>query len=159
MHVLTCHLHCSQIEVANPKHKILNLGPQVVGKVVKQHIPIVNNSPAAITFTLALTPTTPALQTPGVLSIAPTHPITLEGRGGTCKVEVVFRPQGRIPQFMEEVLLECAGLSQPLFVIKGSCLGMEISLDTVAIPFGAVVQRSQTSRKIVMSNTGDMNAK
>ncbi|XP_052816168.1 hydrocephalus-inducing protein homolog isoform X2 [Mya arenaria] len=148
-----------KIEVANPKHKILNLGAQVVGKVVKQYVPIVNNSPAAITFTLALTPTTPALQTPGVLAIAPTHPITLEGRGGTCKVEVLFKPQGRIPQFMEEVLLECAGLSQPLFVIQGSCLGMEVSLDTTSIPFGAVVQRSQTSRKIVMSNTGDMNAK
>ena len=58
-----------------------------------------------------------------------------------------------------QVLLECAGLSQPLFVIQGSCLGMEINLDTTAIPFGAVVQRSQTSRKIVMCNTGDMNAK
>ena len=55
--------------------------------------------------------------------------------------------------------MECGGLSQPLFVIQGLCLGMEINLDTNAIPFGAVVQRSQTSRKIVMSNTGDMNAK
>ncbi|XP_053402100.1 hydrocephalus-inducing protein homolog isoform X11 [Mercenaria mercenaria] len=148
-----------KIEVADPKHKMLNLGAQVVGKVVKRYIPIINNSPAAITFTLALTPTTPALQQPGVLSISPTHQITLEGKGGTCKVEVIFKPTGRIPQFMEEVLLECAGLSQPLFVMQGSCLGMEISLDTVAIPFGAVVQRSQTSRKIVMANTGDMNAK
>lgn len=92
-----------QIEVADPKHKMLNLGAQVVGKVVKRYIPIVNNSPAAITFTLALTPTTPALQQPGVLSISPTHPITLEGKGGTCKVEVLFKPAGRIPQFMEEV--------------------------------------------------------
>ena len=61
--------------------------------------------------------------------------------------------------FISQVLLECAGLSQPLFVIQGSCLGMEISLDTDAIPFGSVVQRSQSSRKIIMSNTGDMNAK
>ena len=57
------------------------------------------------------------------------------------------------------MLLECAGLSQPLFVIQGACLGMEISLDTDAIPFGSVVQRSQSSRKIIMANTGDMNAK
>lgn len=92
-----------QIEVADPKHKILNLGPQVVGKIVKKYIPIVNNSPAAITFSLALTPMTAALQQPGVLGISPTHPITLEGKGGTCKVEVLFKPVGRIPQFMEEV--------------------------------------------------------
>lgn len=92
-----------QIEVADPKHKLLNLGAQVVGKVVRKLIPIVNNSPAAITFSLALTPLTAALQQPGILSISPTHPITLEGKGGTCKVEVLFRPGGRIPQFMEEV--------------------------------------------------------
>jgi len=46
---------------------------------------------------------TAALQQPGVLGISPTHPITLEGKGGTCKVEVLFKPTGRIPQFMEEV--------------------------------------------------------
>ena len=94
---------CFQIEVVDPKDKIVNLGPRLVGNVVKKYIPIINNSPAAITFTLALTPTTSALQQPGVLSIAPTNPITLEAKGGTCKVEVVFRPPCRIPQFMEEV--------------------------------------------------------
>ncbi len=53
-------------------------------------------------------------------------------------------------------MLECAGLYQPLFVVKGSCLGMEIALDTEGIPFGTVVQRSQSTRKLVMSNTDTM---
>ncbi|XP_046359897.2 hydrocephalus-inducing protein homolog isoform X3 [Haliotis rufescens] len=148
-----------KIEVADPKHKIVNLGPKYVGDVVKKYIPIVNNSPAAITFNLALTPTAPALQQPDVLSVSPTQPIRLSPRGGTCKVEIVFKPKSRIPQFTEEVMLECAGLYQPLFVVKGSCLGMEIALDTEGIPFGTVVQRSQSTRKLVMCNTGDMNAK
>ncbi|KAK3085440.1 hypothetical protein FSP39_003318 [Pinctada imbricata] len=149
-----------KIEVADPKHKILNLGAQVVHNMVKKYIPIVNNSPAAISFNLALTPITPALQATGALSISPTNTITLEPKGGTCKVEVVFAPKCRIPQFTEEVLLECAGLYQPLFVIQGQCLGMEISLDTTAIPFPTnVVEGASITRKIVMSNSGDMNAK
>lgn len=58
-----------------------------------------------------------------------------------------------------QVYMECAGHSQPLFAIKGCVLGMEINIDTTAIPFGSVFRNSSTSKKIVMSNSGDMNAK
>lgn len=58
-----------------------------------------------------------------------------------------------------QVMMECAGVNLPLFVVAGSCLGMDIRLDTEAIPFGAVIQRSQSTRKLVMYNQGDMNAR
>ena len=92
-----------QIEVADMKNKLVNLGSRYVGDVVKKYVPIVNNSPAAITFQLAFTPSSPKLQTVDVLSIAPTGPITLDPRGGTTKVEIVFKPKSRIPAFNEEV--------------------------------------------------------
>ena len=92
-----------QIEVADMKNKLVNLGSRYVGDVVKKYVPIVNNSPAAITFHLAFTPSSPKLQTVDVLSIAPTGPITLDPRGGTTKVEIVFKPKSRIPAFNEEV--------------------------------------------------------
>ena len=56
-------------------------------------------------------------------------------------------------------MLECAGLFQPLFVVSGSCQGIEISLDSEALPFGAVVQKSSSSRKLMMLNTGDIGAR
>ncbi|XP_071173399.1 hydrocephalus-inducing protein homolog isoform X10 [Mytilus edulis] len=140
---------------------IINLGSLVVGGKLKKPplVPVVNNSPAPITFKLALTPTTLALQQTNALSITPTENITLEGKGGTCNVIVKLNNKHRIPQFTEEVYMECAGHSQPLFAIKGCVLGMEINLDTTAIPFGSVFKNSSTSKKIVMTNTGDMNAK
>ena len=55
--------------------------------------------------------------------------------------------------------MECAGMYQPLFVVSGSCQGIEISLDTAAIPFGAVAQRSSSSRKLLMQNTGDIGSR
>ncbi len=58
-----------------------------------------------------------------------------------------------------QVLLECAGLFQPLFVVSGSCHGIEILLDSEAIPFGAVVQKSSSTRTLVMSNVGDIGAR
>ena len=54
--------------------------------------------------------------------------------------------------------LECAGLFQPLFVVSGSCQGIEIVLDSDAIPFCAVVQKSSSTRTLVMSNVGDIGA-
>ena len=51
--------------------------------------------------------------------------------------------------------MECAGMFQPVFVLSGCCQGLEIGLDTDAIAFGSVVQKSQSSRKLVMSNTGE----
>lgn len=44
-------------------------------------------------------------------------------------------------------------------MLSGSCQGLEISLDSESVPFGAVVQRSWSSRRLVMSNTGDIGAR
>ncbi|XP_071959113.1 hydrocephalus-inducing protein homolog isoform X2 [Antedon mediterranea] len=148
-----------RVEVANPKDKNLNLGALRIGKAVKKTIPIVNKSPAPITFNVVITPFSQALQQlPNVLMLAPSHSITLKPKGGTYDLEMLFTPKCRIPQFTEEVMLECEGLSQPLFVVNGSCQGIEITLDQDSIPFGAVSMRSSTTRKLLMYNTGDIGA-
>ena len=55
--------------------------------------------------------------------------------------------------------MECAGLFQTLFVVSGSCQGLEITLDVDSIPFGAVVQNSSSTRQLIMNNTGDIGAR
>jgi hydrocephalus-inducing protein len=54
--------------------------------------------------------------------------------------------------------MECAGVSQPLFTIVGSCQGMEIKFDSEAIPFGSVTKGSCSQRKLMMTNSGDIGA-
>lgn len=56
-------------------------------------------------------------------------------------------------------MLECNGLARSLFMVRGCCQGIEVSLDQEHIPFGAVVQQSKASRRIIMQNTGDMGVK
>ncbi|CAH1779299.1 unnamed protein product [Owenia fusiformis] len=148
-----------KIEVANPKQKMVNFGALRVGQTVKKAVPIVNNSPAPISFHLAITPTNTVLQEKGVMTLTPTTEMTLEPRGGMAKVEMIFSPKTRVPKFTEEIMLECAGMFQPLFAVTGCCHGIEINLDTDAIPFGAVVQKSSSTRKLVMNNTGDIGAR
>jgi len=48
---------------------------------------------------------------------------------------------------------------QPIFIVTGACHGMEIVLDTNSMPFGAVVQHSSYTRKLLMRNSGDIGAK
>ena len=96
-------LYLPQIEVANPRDKMVRFGALRVGQTVKRTVPIINNSPAPITFHLGVTPSSTLLQDKTVLRLTPTHDLTLHPRGGTAKVDVVFSPKSRIPPFTEEV--------------------------------------------------------
>ncbi|XP_035275425.1 hydrocephalus-inducing protein homolog [Anguilla anguilla] len=148
-----------QIAVEDPRHKTVNLGVIQVGQKTKRVIPLVNSSPMPLTFTLTSSPSLEALLDSKVLSVSPADEVTLRGSGGRCLVEVQFCPRQRMPPFREELQLECLGTVRPLLVLKGCCQGMEISLDQDYVPFGAVAQRCQATRRIVMSNTGDVGAR
>lgn len=91
-----------------------------------------------------------------VLFLNPISKLSLKPKGDTCKVEVNFSPKCRIQPFTEEVMMECNGLVRSLFMVRGSCQGIQVSLDQDHLSFGAVVQQSYTCRHIVMHNTGDI---
>ncbi|XP_064015890.1 LOW QUALITY PROTEIN: hydrocephalus-inducing protein homolog [Pogoniulus pusillus] len=147
-----------KVDVLEPPGQVVMLGALSIGQVVKKEVTIANNSAAPLTFKLSLMTTTPELQEAGVLSLSPSHELSLKGRGGSCKVEVTFSPKRRIRPFTEEVLLEGRGLLCPLFVLQGSCQGIQVSLDQEQLSFGAVVQRSCRSQRLAMRNTGDLAA-
>ena len=149
-----------KIELANPSQKIVNFGALRTNDTVTKTVKLVNHSPTPLTFTLSLLPSssTTALQEEGILSVTPNGEITLRANKGSCNINVIFSPKCRVPHFSEEVTLECLGTSQPIFVVTGSCHGLEISLDTARVPFGAVTQHSKSSRRILMINSGDIGA-
>ncbi|XP_078720178.1 hydrocephalus-inducing protein homolog isoform X2 [Lampetra fluviatilis] len=147
-----------KIEVANPKWKVVNLGALRVGQTIKKTVPLVNNSRAPLTFSLALQSSQPALQDPKVLILSPSGEVTLRPRDGTCAVEVSFSPCARVPAFTAEVCVESAGVRRPVFLLKGCCQGLEMVLDQEQLPFGAVVLRSQATRRLLLHNMGDVGA-
>ena len=67
----------------------------------------------------------------------------------------------KIPNLLRlfQVILECAGLCQTVFLVTGMCQAVDIKLDTTSVPFGAVVTGSQSSRAVVMQNLGDIGAR
>ena len=63
-----------------------------------------------------------------------------------------------LPSTSLQVILESNGIAQPLFLVTGSCHGMDIVLDSAHVPFGQVVLQSQCTRRILMYNRGDIGA-
>ncbi|XP_053255366.1 hydrocephalus-inducing protein homolog [Podarcis raffonei] len=145
-----------KIEVTEPHNKVLKFGAVPPGHSVKKMVTIVNRSVTFVTFNLNFMYSASELQEQKVLSMTPCNEITLKPKEGTCHVELTFAPKSRILPFKEEVLLECHGILRSLFVVQGCSQGIEVSLDQDHVPFGAVVLRSQASRRIMMQNTGDI---
>ncbi|XP_077145064.1 hydrocephalus-inducing protein homolog isoform X4 [Ranitomeya variabilis] len=148
-----------KVEVVDPKYKVLNFGAVNIGQTMKRAISIVNRSLAPVSCTLQLSPNVPALQDPQVLSLSPSGKVTLPARGGLCQLEVQFTPPIRIAPFAEEVLLESCGVMRSLFMVRGCSQGLALSLDQDYLSFGAVVLQSQATRRIVLSNTGELGAR
>ncbi|XP_064315287.1 hydrocephalus-inducing protein homolog [Phalacrocorax carbo] len=148
-----------KVDVVEPQGKVVKLGALSIGQTVKKIVTIANNSAAPLTFKLSLASTMPELQEAGVLCLNPTSELSLKPKGDTCKVEVTFSPKCRIQPFTGEVLLECNGLVRSLFMVRGSCQGIHVSLDQEHLSFGAVVQQSFASQHIIMQNTGDIGVK
>ena len=152
------------IELANPVNKTVNFGVLQLSDTSeacsRKKIKIVNRSPANLSPIFVFSPSScvPALEEKGVITIEPTGEVALRANGGSCTLTITFSPQSRIPCFSEPVKFECLGLSEPLFVLTGSCHSLQVELDMDNVPFGAVVQDSSSSRKICLINTGDIGA-
>ena len=112
---------CFQVEVADTKKRILKLGALRIGQTVKRRVPIINRSPAPITFHLSMVLTSEILNNNNILKVSPTSSITLKANGGTADVDVVFSPNCRIPQFVEEVCDSGSGYSV-MWNMFSSCL-------------------------------------
>ena len=44
----------------------------------------------------------------------------------------------------------------PVFSVSGSVVDQSVRLDTQAVPFGAVVARGESRRRLLMANDGDI---
>lgn len=149
-----------KVEVANPSQKTVNLGALRIGERVTKSVKLVNRSPVEVQFSVNILPSlSDLMMQDNALTVSPSSVITLPPNGGTYTVQVVFAPTARVQQFSEEVILEASGIAQPLFMVSGCCQGMDISLDTTQVPCGAVTIQSQSRRRILMYNKGDIGAR
>ncbi|KAM7413943.1 hypothetical protein PAMA_018980 [Pampus argenteus] len=146
-----------KLEVEDPRQQRVKLGSLLLGQKVKKQVVLVNRSPLDLSFTLLLNTNTPLDL--GDLSFSPAGELNLKAGGGSCNVEIKFTPRQHLSPFKAELQAECAGLLHPLLTIQGCCQGVEVQLDQDYLAFGAVVQRCQANKRIIMMNTGDIGAR
>jgi hypothetical protein len=140
-------------------YRSLNFGAVRVGNSVTKTGKIINKSAIPATFKIGPSATIDMLNAIG-MQITPVGEITLKPKS-VLNLEMKFQPQARIPAFVEEIHLENStlGMQRHLFTITGACQGIDIKLESDTLPFGAVVQKSSTSRRIQLQNVGDVGAK
>eukprot|EP01135_Chromosphaera_perkinsii_P007876 Nk52_evm68s1020 gene=Nk52_evmTU68s1020 len=146
-----------KLELSSPIQKQVNFGALRIGQKASRQLKVTNKSVTAASILLN-TPANERLFTKYCVSIFPIGRILLRPKQ-TITIDIKYKPGWRIPSFVEEIEFECMQLSFPLFVMTGACHGVEIKLDNDNVAFGAVVQKSQSNRRICIQNTGDVGAR
>ena len=87
----------------------------------------------------------------GAFEIAP--------NGGTRAIKLAFAPKRRARPFQVplEVVLE-RGVTRSVALVRGSCLGVDVSLSRETLDFGAVALGSRATKTILLQNQGDVGA-
>ncbi|XP_063716545.1 hydrocephalus-inducing protein homolog isoform X4 [Symsagittifera roscoffensis] len=135
--------------------KLLNFGSVKAGKQAKKQTTLTNHTKVPVTFDLCMSPTSPrGVTLAQSVSITPSK-VTMKPNESV-NVVVKLCSNERIPAFSEEVYLEMAGSSVPVFSVSGSVVDQSVRLDTQAVPFGAVVARGESRRRLLMTNDGDI---
>ncbi|KAJ3022533.1 hypothetical protein HKX48_005950 [Thoreauomyces humboldtii] len=146
-----------RVEAIHPEQRTLHFGAAGIGHTVTKSLKLINRSLIPASFTLG-----PAFVLENLLAhaveVSPQGISTLRPKG-TMSVDLVFRPQNRIPAFAEDLFLEAAGFSNPLIHITGACQGIEVKLENDTLPFGAVVIKSSAMRRLQLQNYGDIGTK
>ncbi|KAI8900319.1 hypothetical protein BC833DRAFT_523632 [Globomyces pollinis-pini] len=135
----------------------VNFGALRIGNNMMRSVKIVNKSKITTSFNIGPTNTISHLQNFG-LSFLHSNEIILRPKA-SLSLDIKFHPHKRIPAFSEEIAIEFHGNSKPLFMVTGACQGTEVRLENDTLPFGAVVQKSFTIRRLQIQNTGDIGAR
>ncbi|KAJ3226665.1 hypothetical protein HK099_004409 [Clydaea vesicula] len=146
-----------KLDLVSPEFRIVNFGAVRVGHSVSRQIKLINRSIIPANFNLGPVATLESLSNRSI-TLSQNHDIILRPKG-ILTLDLKFQPLQRISPFCEEIFVETPGHQKQLFVLQGACQGIDIKLENDILPFGAVVQKSYTTRRIQLQNSGDIGAK
>ncbi|KAJ3305286.1 hypothetical protein HDV03_001884, partial [Kappamyces sp. JEL0829] len=135
----------------------VNFGALRIGQTSFKSVKIYNKSKIPVPLQLGNASTLSGLNSMG-LAISAWQDVVLKPKSSYC-LDMRFQPHRRISAFSEDIMFEFFGNSKQLFTLTGACQGTEVKLENDTLPFGAVVQKSLTTRKIQLQNIGDIGAK
>ncbi|KAM0731376.1 Hydrocephalus-inducing protein [Formica fusca] len=93
-----------------------------------------------------------------VLEIEPAESIVLQS-GKIVNVILKYKSMRRMRPFVTKVAFQTNSTIQPLFILRGSCIGAEFRLNRTCVSFGIIVQGCLSEAKVVLLNIGDIGAR
>jgi hydrocephalus-inducing protein len=151
-----------KLGLADLSNSTIKFGAVMPGKTVQRTINMRNDSRLPITFSLTKDTRTCDAHglafTPNPADPSKTGLITLPPQS-MCPVQIVFQPPTRLVSFAVELSLECLGIISKLLLVTGSCPGVKVELDADQVTFGPTVLNSITTRRLMLTNSGDAGAK
>jgi hydrocephalus-inducing protein len=141
------------------EQKILNLGGIKVGSSIHKRVKISNKSKLPVSFNFSPNSISGFNDLGFLFSIPGSGEGLLLDPKESYNLDFKFAPNFRIPPFSEELDIEVSGAIRPLMIITGACQGTEVRLESELLPFGAVVKKSSSTRRIQLQNVGDIGAR
>ena len=146
-----------RLELVNAAQRRTNFGLVDVGSEIVKSVSLVNRSVRALPVQLCENESYGgSLLGDSCVTYAPRNEFIIQPRD-RANIQLVFAPNRRIPQFMEDLNIKYAGISRKLLTVSGKAQGAEVSLDTDSLPYGTVVLGSSKIKKLSLENTGDLS--
>lgn len=93
-----------------------------------------------------------------ILKIKPSTNVILKPNK-RINVMIFFKPTARMRPFSVKIALQTNSNVIPLFLLRGSCIGMEFRLNRSHIFFGTIIQDCIEESKMILMNTGDLGSR
>jgi len=142
----------AKVELVDQADTQINFGAVRVDHEVSRQVRIINRSKIDLDYSFAQSA---AILEGKAISMGRSGAGTLRPRGVGI-VDLRFRPADRIRPFTEQVSIEYAGTSVPLFTVSGGGHGVELKMDSDTIVFGDTVVNTRITRRLGLENTGDI---
>ena len=148
-----------KLELANPTQSLVTLGTLRVGQDAVRKVLLSNKSKRAVQFSLEdVMEAGHGRLAERAVSFFPRGEITLAAKA-KMNVEIRFNPLTRLSPFNEILNINCVGSKRKLLSVTGSCQGIEVSLESDAVPFGSICEGCRITKKLQMENSGDLGTK
>jgi hydrocephalus-inducing protein len=144
-------------ELSNPQDMLTDFGVTHLGSKQSRPISLKNFSKLPMSVRFDVDDQLAKMAALG-LSLSPTT-LSLPKRAQE-SVEVTYFPQQRQRQFHLPVVcfVQETGETQELLTLSGACFGPELKLAEDSVGFGQVVANSFLTKKVQLSNSGDLSA-
>jgi len=149
-----------KLELANSAESQINFGNVRTGHAVSKTVTLVNHSKKSVALSLVRKESAHDAVLDTCLSTYPYwgQEVVLRSKE-SLRVEINFQPPTRMPQFSCEVMIHTMGTSRPGFVISGACHGVGMRLESDKMPFGSIILNSNVTKKLNLTNFGDVGCK